>query len=64
MSVITEGKDAKRINTTLLQGHIGKPAGHIFYIAGTLGFVTALREIVLALGTNDDDIRTDEFPGY
>ena len=34
------------------------------YIAGSLAFVLSMREIVLSLGVEEDDIRTDEFPGY
>ncbi|GEM_PF-1891695 len=36
----------------------------VFYIAGTLGFVVAMREEVLALDVEDNDIKTDEFLGY
>ncbi|MDO8482613.1 MAG: FAD-dependent oxidoreductase [bacterium] len=53
-----------RISKKLLKKQIGKVKNQIFYIAGTLGFVTAMREAVLALGVQEDNIRTDEFPGY
>jgi len=53
-----------RIDKRTLKKYLGRKVHCIFYIAGTLAFVTALRETVLAMGVSDDDVRTDEFPGY
>jgi ferredoxin-NADP reductase len=36
----------------------------IYFIAGPPGMVTALRGMLQGAGVDDDDIRTEEFPGY
>lgn len=55
------------------KGHIGKAmlsryAGDLdlplYYIAGPPGMVSGLRAMLNDNGVDDDDIRTEEFPGY
>ena len=57
-----------RIDQALLEKHLGKgfasEGNSIFYIAGPGGMVTALRGVLNGAGVDDDDIRTEEFPGY
>ncbi len=53
-----------RIGKKLLTKYLGKMGNSIFYVAGTLSFVVGIREKLLGLGVSEDDIRTDEFPGY
>jgi ferredoxin-NADP reductase len=36
----------------------------VFYLAGPAGAVTSMRLTLNAAGVSDDDIRTEEFPGY
>ncbi len=36
----------------------------IYYLAGPAGFVKAMRLALAELGTDPDNIRTEEFPGY
>jgi ferredoxin-NADP reductase len=36
----------------------------VFYLAGPAGGVTSMRLTLNAAGVSDDDIRTEEFPGY
>lgn len=36
----------------------------VFYLAGPAGGVTSMRLMLDAAGVSDDDIRTEEFPGY
>ena len=60
--VFTDTSD--RLDKKKLKKILGKIANHIFYIAGTLGFVIAMREEVVSLGISEDNIKTDEFSGY
>ena len=59
-----DGGEVDRIDKKMLEKYLGKPPNHIFYIAGTLAFVVAMREVVLSLDVSEENIRTDEFPGY
>lgn len=36
----------------------------IYYLCGPAGMVTAMRSLLNGAGVDDDDIRTEEFPGY
>jgi ferredoxin-NADP reductase len=36
----------------------------VYYMAGPVGMVTAMRSILTSLGVSDDDIRFEEFSGY
>jgi ferredoxin-NADP reductase len=53
-----------RITRELIAEHIGADARPIYYSAGTEAFVSAMRAALTALGVAEQDIRTDEFPGY
>lgn len=36
----------------------------IYYVAGPPGMVTAMRQMLVAAGVDEDDLRTEEFAGY
>ncbi|MDR5728982.1 MAG: FAD-dependent oxidoreductase [Terriglobia bacterium] len=44
--------------------HVPDPVGPIYYIAGPPAMVVAMRQMLLAAKVDEDDVRTEEFPGY
>ncbi|MFZ0413518.1 MAG: FAD-dependent oxidoreductase [Candidatus Acidiferrales bacterium] len=48
----------------VLQETIGDLSAPIFYQAGPPGMLHAMRDVLLAAGVNEDDIRAEEFAGY
>jgi ferredoxin-NADP reductase len=52
------------LDAAMLQRHLPSLMGPIFYIAGPPGMVAAMREMLAKAGVDEDDIRTEDFPGY
>jgi ferredoxin-NADP reductase len=52
------------INGEMLARHLGTLHGPIYYVAGPPPMVTAMREVLVGAGVDEDDIRTEEFAGY
>ncbi len=52
------------INKEMLSRYLKVAASPIYYIAGPPGMVKGLHEVLNKAGVDDDDIRTEEFPGY
>ena len=48
----------------MLQTYIDDLTSPIYYIAGPAAMVTAIRKTLNEAGVDDDNIRTEEFPGY
>jgi ferredoxin-NADP reductase len=48
----------------MLERHLKKLAGNVFYIAGPPGLVEAMQKMLVAAGVAEDAIHTDEFIGY
>ena len=65
-----EGSDLRwdgergHIDPALLARHLEGVTGGIYYLTGPAGMVRALRTMILGVGVDQDDIRTEEFPGY
>ena len=53
-----------RINKEMLSRYLNDLRGPIYYVAGPPAMVGGLREMLVASGVDEDDIRTDEFAGY
>jgi ferredoxin-NADP reductase len=53
-----------RFSSEMLFRHVGIVRGPIYYIAGPPTMVTAARKILVEVGVDEDDIRTEEFAGY
>jgi ferredoxin-NADP reductase len=53
-----------RIDKAMLSRHLKDLQGPIYYIAGPPAMVSGLRSMLVAAGIDEDDIRTEEFPGY
>ena len=52
------------ITKPMLVKHIGDLTLPIYYVAGPAAMVTAMRKTLNEAGVDDDNIRTEEFPGY
>ncbi|TKK71001.1 FAD-dependent oxidoreductase [Ilyomonas limi] len=48
----------------MLQKYIGDLTLPIYYVSGPAAMVTAIRKTLNEAGVDDDNIRTEEFPGY
>jgi len=53
-----------RIDEAMLHRHLAELAGPIYYIAGPPGMVQGLRQVLVASGVDEDDVRIEEFTGY
>ncbi|HKF49901.1 MAG TPA: FAD-dependent oxidoreductase [Terracidiphilus sp.] len=47
-----------------LQSHLDSLNGPIYYVAGPPAMVAAMRDMLVKAGVDEDDIRTEDFPGY
>ena len=52
------------IDRVMLQKHCPALDGPIFYIAGPPAMVSAMQQMLVQAGVNEDDIRAEEFGGY
>jgi len=52
------------INQDMLVRHLPGLQGPIYYVAGPPAMVAAMRQMLIAAGVDEDDIRTEEFSGY
>jgi ferredoxin-NADP reductase len=56
--------ETAQIDKEILCRHLAILQGPIYYIAGPPTMVTAVREMLVSAGVEENDIRTDEFVGY
>jgi ferredoxin-NADP reductase len=56
--------DTGHLDADKLRRHIQALNGPICYIAGFPAMVAAMRDMALQAGVDEDDIRTEDFPGY
>ncbi len=52
------------ISGEMLARHLGTLQGPIYYVAGPPPMVAAMREMLVGVGVDEDDVRTEEFAGY
>lgn len=52
------------INAEMIHRHVPNLATPIYYLVGPEGMVKAMRALLLEMGANEDNIRTEEFGGY
>lgn len=52
------------IDKAMLSKYIDDLTAPIYYLCGPAGMVKAMRTVLNDAGVDDDDIRTEEFPGY
>lgn len=53
-----------RIGTDLLTSFIEDLSKPIYYLCGPAGMVASMREILIQAGVDEDNIRSEDFPGY
>ncbi|MEO8784974.1 MAG: FAD-dependent oxidoreductase, partial [Candidatus Saccharimonadales bacterium] len=53
-----------RIDEAMIKKYVKDLATPIFYLSGPEGMVKAIRQLLVQMGVNEDNIRTEEFPGY
>lgn len=60
----TWNRETGFISPDMLARYVSKMQGPIYYTAGPPAMVAAMRDILVAAGVDEDDIRTEEFSGY
>jgi len=60
------GWDGERghVDEAMLRRHVADLNAPIYYLSGPEGMVNAMRQMLVDIGTNEDNIRTEEFTGY
>ncbi len=48
----------------MIKRHVPDIKAPKYYLAGPEGMVTAMRALLVEVGANEDNIRTEEFEGY
>jgi ferredoxin-NADP reductase len=52
------------LDAAMLKRHLPALNGPIYYLAGPPGMVTAMRDMLVKAGADEDDIRAEDFAGY
>jgi len=52
------------VDEALLRRHIPDLSAPIYYLSGPEGMVKAMRQLLVGMNVNEDNIRTEEFAGY
>ena len=53
-----------RINEAMIRKYVPDLNKPIFYLSGPEGMVRAMRQLLIEVGANEDNIKTEEFGGY
>lgn len=53
-----------RADEAMLKRHIADLNAPIYYLSGSEGMVKAMRQLLVTIGVNEDNIHTEEFAGY
>jgi ferredoxin-NADP reductase len=56
--------ERSRVNEAMLKKYIPDLSTPIYYLSGPEGMVKAMRQLLVDIGANEDNIRTEEFTGY
>lgn len=59
-----DGAEHGQVNADIIRRHVPDLATPRFYLAGPEGMVKAMRALLIGIGANEDNIRTEEFEGY
>lgn len=52
------------VDETMLRRHVPDVNAPMYYLSGPEGMVKAMRQMLVDVGVNEDNIRTEEFTGY
>ncbi|HEX7385817.1 MAG TPA: FAD-dependent oxidoreductase [Castellaniella sp.] len=58
------GAEHGRVDAAMVKRHVPDLASPIYYLSGPPGMVRAMRELLMSIGADEDNIRTEEFDGY
>jgi len=64
VAAMTQQPGSGRIDEAMVKEAVANLANPIAYLAGPPAMVAALREVLVAAGIDEDDIRAEEFFGY
>lgn len=53
-----------RVDEALIKQYVSDLTSPIFYLSGPEGMVKAMRQLLVSLNVNEDNIKTEEFAGY
>lgn len=61
-----QGWDGEKghVDGDMIKRHVEDVSAPIYYLSGPQGMVKAMRQILIDIGANEDNIRTEEFDGY
>jgi ferredoxin-NADP reductase len=59
-----QGSEAGHINTDILKKYVSDISKPIYYLSGPAGMVKAMRQLLVEIGADEDNIRAEEFDGY
>ena len=59
-----EGAEHGRIDAAMVKRHVPDLSTPICYMSGPPGMVRAMRELLMSLDADEDNLRTEEFDGY
>jgi len=51
-------------NADMIRRHVPDPASAIYYLSGPASMVRAMRELLVQMDIDEENIRTEEFDGY
>ncbi len=52
------------VDEEMIRRHVSDLNVPIYYLSGPEGMVKAMRQLLVSLNVNEDNIKTEEFPGY
>lgn len=53
-----------RIDADMIRKHVEDLTKPVYYLSGPEGMVRAMRQLLIDIGANEDNIKTEEFSGY
>lgn len=53
-----------RVDKAMIKKYVTDVSKPIYYLSGPEGMVKAMRQLLIEIGANEDNIRTEEFTGY
>lgn len=58
------GDEQGRVDGAMIKRHVDNLDEPLWYLSGPPGMVRAMRETLVSIGADEDNIRTEEFDGY
>lgn len=56
--------ERRRVDEEMIRKHVSDLTMPIYYLSGPEGMVKAMRQLLVSLNVNEDNIKTEEFAGY